>query len=173
MPFYILLLSWVGETISPGFLYLLYSQDWLQALWGSEKWKCGTLVKKQEFRDGDWKFKSSTGPSEHGAPVWLLRSCAHEAGLVYTFMWWSIHCLAWLSLSCFLRVYLKTPSLRTGSFPVESDFSSYPGSELRLTLMMNQKFLFLLCQKQLGVTTTKELFWLNMGIEISFYKCFF
>lgn len=69
----------------------------------------------------------------------------------------------------FLRVYLKTPSLRIGSFPVESDFPTSPGSELRLTLMMNQKFLF--CQKQLGVATTKELFWLTMGIEIRFFLC--
>lgn len=32
-----------------------------------------------------------------------------------------------------MRVNLKTPSLRTGSFCVKSDFPTFPGSELRLT----------------------------------------
>lgn len=50
------------------------------------------------------------------------------------------------------------PSVSNQIFPLSLAVSSD-----QHTVMMNQKLLFLFCQKQLGVVASKELVWLNMG----------
>lgn len=133
----------------------------------------GPLLKSQNFKMVTGNLSQAWGPLSMGSLCGCSGHVPMKLALCIPLCDEALNVWANCLWVVFLRVYLKTPSLRTGSFPVKSDFPTFPGSELRLTLMMNQKFLFLFCQKQLGVTTTKELFWLNMGIEIWFYKCFF